>query len=215
MQAQHKAVMKELRRGVFGDKIDQYLGGTPRAAPARRRRPRRGGGRWRGAASGRCGAPPRRWSRAGAARQGADARGVFAGRGRTPEESTLLEPAVSRSRRSRSRRSGCGRRIWRWSRSRCRDQAGACAAEPARPARRLRAAAEGSSPAEPRRAAFAPRPEPSWCRRRWRSCRSTRARRPGFEERITARVLAQDAEDADDDDPSPARRSRRRTGAWR
>jgi len=36
MQAQHKAVMKDLRKGSFDDKIDQYLGGTsglePRAA---------------------------------------------------------------------------------------------------------------------------------------------------------------------------------------
>src|SRR5262249_31168317 len=29
MQAQHKAVMKDLRKGAFDDKIDQYLGGTP------------------------------------------------------------------------------------------------------------------------------------------------------------------------------------------
>ena len=29
MQAQHKAVMKDLRKGSFDDKIDQYLGGTP------------------------------------------------------------------------------------------------------------------------------------------------------------------------------------------
>jgi hypothetical protein len=28
MQAQHKAVMKDLRKGAFDDKIDQYLGGT-------------------------------------------------------------------------------------------------------------------------------------------------------------------------------------------
>lgn len=38
MQAQHKAVMKDLRRATFDDKIDAYLGGTPgllpREAPA-------------------------------------------------------------------------------------------------------------------------------------------------------------------------------------
>jgi len=28
MQAQHKAVLKDLRRGHFDDKIDSYLGGT-------------------------------------------------------------------------------------------------------------------------------------------------------------------------------------------
>ena len=28
MQAQHKAVMKDLKRGTFDDKIDSYLGGT-------------------------------------------------------------------------------------------------------------------------------------------------------------------------------------------
>jgi hypothetical protein len=33
MQAQHKAVMKDLRRGMFDDKIDQYLGGTPGLLP--------------------------------------------------------------------------------------------------------------------------------------------------------------------------------------
>ena len=33
MQAQHKAVLKELRRGVFDDKIDSYLGGTPGLLP--------------------------------------------------------------------------------------------------------------------------------------------------------------------------------------
>ncbi|MBE7450692.1 MAG: hypothetical protein HS111_17880 [Kofleriaceae bacterium] len=37
MQAQHKAVMKDLKNAVFDDKIDQYLGGTegllPRGAP--------------------------------------------------------------------------------------------------------------------------------------------------------------------------------------
>jgi hypothetical protein len=33
MQAQHKAVMKELRKGTFDDKIDQYLGGTPGLEP--------------------------------------------------------------------------------------------------------------------------------------------------------------------------------------
>jgi len=33
MQAQHKAVMKELRRGQFDDKIDLYLGGTPGLLP--------------------------------------------------------------------------------------------------------------------------------------------------------------------------------------
>lgn len=33
MQAQHKAVMKDLRKGVFDDKIDQYLGGTPGLEP--------------------------------------------------------------------------------------------------------------------------------------------------------------------------------------
>ncbi len=33
MQAQHKAVMKELRRGLFDDKIDQYLGETPGLLP--------------------------------------------------------------------------------------------------------------------------------------------------------------------------------------
>ncbi|MGE5185820.1 MAG: hypothetical protein ACM31C_27360 [Acidobacteriota bacterium] len=34
MQAQHKAVMKDLRRGAFDDKIDQYLGGTPGLEPS-------------------------------------------------------------------------------------------------------------------------------------------------------------------------------------
>jgi len=34
MQAQHKAVMKDLRKGSFDDKIDQYLGGTPGLEPA-------------------------------------------------------------------------------------------------------------------------------------------------------------------------------------
>src|SRR5258705_9128564 len=29
MQAQHKAVLKDLKRGHFDDKIDEYLGGTP------------------------------------------------------------------------------------------------------------------------------------------------------------------------------------------
>ena len=33
MQAQHKAVLKELRRGQFDDKIDSYLGGTPGLLP--------------------------------------------------------------------------------------------------------------------------------------------------------------------------------------
>jgi hypothetical protein len=33
MQAQHKAVMKELKRGLFDDKIDQYLGGIPELVP--------------------------------------------------------------------------------------------------------------------------------------------------------------------------------------
>ena len=33
MQAQHKAVMKDLRRGAFDDKIDQYLGGTAGLEP--------------------------------------------------------------------------------------------------------------------------------------------------------------------------------------
>ena len=33
MQAQHKAVMKELRRGSFDDKIDSYLGETPGLLP--------------------------------------------------------------------------------------------------------------------------------------------------------------------------------------
>src|SRR6188472_3079765 len=33
MQAQHKAVMKDLRKGSFDDKIDQYLGGTPGLEP--------------------------------------------------------------------------------------------------------------------------------------------------------------------------------------
>ena len=34
MQAQHKAVMKDLRKGSFDDKIDQYLGGTEGLEPA-------------------------------------------------------------------------------------------------------------------------------------------------------------------------------------
>src|SRR5213078_77240 len=33
MQAQHKAVMKDLRKGAFDDKIDAYLGGTPGLEP--------------------------------------------------------------------------------------------------------------------------------------------------------------------------------------
>jgi hypothetical protein len=33
MQAQHKAVLKDLRKGVFDEKIDQYLGGTPGLLP--------------------------------------------------------------------------------------------------------------------------------------------------------------------------------------
>lgn len=33
MQAQHKAVLKELRRGVFDDKIDEYLGSNPELQP--------------------------------------------------------------------------------------------------------------------------------------------------------------------------------------
>jgi len=33
MQAQHKAVLKELRKGIFDDKIDQYLGGTEGLEP--------------------------------------------------------------------------------------------------------------------------------------------------------------------------------------
>ncbi|HEY4239852.1 MAG TPA: hypothetical protein VGM88_08550 [Kofleriaceae bacterium] len=33
MQAQHKVVLKDLRRGVFDDKIDAYLGGTPGLLP--------------------------------------------------------------------------------------------------------------------------------------------------------------------------------------
>jgi len=35
MQAQHKAVMKDLKNGSFDDKIDQYLGGTPGLEPAK------------------------------------------------------------------------------------------------------------------------------------------------------------------------------------
>jgi len=34
MQAQHKAVMKDLKRGAFDDKIDQYLRGTPGLEPS-------------------------------------------------------------------------------------------------------------------------------------------------------------------------------------
>jgi hypothetical protein len=34
MQAQHKAVMKDLRKGAFDDKIDAYLGGTPGLEPS-------------------------------------------------------------------------------------------------------------------------------------------------------------------------------------
>ena len=33
MQAQHKAVLKDLKKGNFDDKIDQYLGGTPGLLP--------------------------------------------------------------------------------------------------------------------------------------------------------------------------------------
>jgi hypothetical protein len=33
MQAQHKAVLKDLKKGAFDDKIDQYLGGTPGLLP--------------------------------------------------------------------------------------------------------------------------------------------------------------------------------------
>src|SRR4029077_2462841 len=33
MQAQHKAVLKDLRRGHYDDKIDSYLGGTPGLLP--------------------------------------------------------------------------------------------------------------------------------------------------------------------------------------
>ena len=33
MQAQHKAVLKDLKRGNFDDKIDEYLGGTPGLLP--------------------------------------------------------------------------------------------------------------------------------------------------------------------------------------
>jgi hypothetical protein len=33
MQAQHKAVLKDLKKGTFDDKIDQYLGGTPGLLP--------------------------------------------------------------------------------------------------------------------------------------------------------------------------------------
>lgn len=33
MQAQHKAVMKDLKNGTFDEKIDQYLGGTPGLEP--------------------------------------------------------------------------------------------------------------------------------------------------------------------------------------
>ncbi|NVB78180.1 MAG: hypothetical protein HOV81_07290, partial [Kofleriaceae bacterium] len=33
MQAQHKAVMKDLKKGSFDEKIDQYLGGTPGLEP--------------------------------------------------------------------------------------------------------------------------------------------------------------------------------------
>jgi hypothetical protein len=35
MQAQHKAVMKDLMKGAFDEKIDQYLAGTPGLEPAR------------------------------------------------------------------------------------------------------------------------------------------------------------------------------------
>ena len=35
MQAQHKAVMKDLKNGSFDDKIDTYLGGTPGLEPSR------------------------------------------------------------------------------------------------------------------------------------------------------------------------------------
>jgi hypothetical protein len=34
MQAQHKAVLKELKKGLFDDKIDLYLGGTPGLLPS-------------------------------------------------------------------------------------------------------------------------------------------------------------------------------------
>src|SRR4051812_5332110 len=33
MQAQHKAVLKDLKHGAFDDKIDEYLGGTPGLLP--------------------------------------------------------------------------------------------------------------------------------------------------------------------------------------
>lgn len=35
MQAQHKAVMKDLKNGSFDEKIDQYLGGTPGLEPSK------------------------------------------------------------------------------------------------------------------------------------------------------------------------------------
>ncbi|GAB4510353.1 MAG: hypothetical protein Tsb0020_27480 [Haliangiales bacterium] len=37
MQAQHKAVLKDLKRGEFGDKIDEYLGENPDLEPRRAR----------------------------------------------------------------------------------------------------------------------------------------------------------------------------------
>jgi hypothetical protein len=40
MQAQHKAVLKDLKKGVFDDKIDEYLGSTPGLEP-RGQQPRR------------------------------------------------------------------------------------------------------------------------------------------------------------------------------
>lgn len=39
MQSQHKAVLKELKAGIFDEKIDRYLGGTPGLEPAPARRP--------------------------------------------------------------------------------------------------------------------------------------------------------------------------------
>ncbi len=48
MQAQHKAVMKDLRKGVFDEKIDQYLGGTPGLEPRQNEDPAAAAARPRG-----------------------------------------------------------------------------------------------------------------------------------------------------------------------
>ncbi len=92
MQAQHKAVMKDLRRGHFDDKIDQYLGGTPGLLPR--------GGADAGSADAEAGAEP---SLARASQTLAVVEGIESGPVATPpgdavaigREATIEEPSLA------------------------------------------------------------------------------------------------------------------------